>query len=283
MDGGVKISSILVIAFFKARSPMNNETCNPEQLQAVIADAYRVFGCHSVPAHPLDACTACCMPPKLEQEMRQLPLTKLTGKHYYEYNTAAKGPVQPSDEVLYLLPRMLELMAKGDEVHHSIELSLQRLGCCADGSLGQSELEVLTRFALAYFQCALVGDRGVDGIRGMLEEPLSILLMFHIGGVAIEPLLALWMRTDSPQATIQFVETTYWRFWERQDYDNPFAEDQPTFKAQIKRWLSEPEHRQRWVQKLLAPEFQRLAELQGPRGSIDFKTMVDAAFDQLTQ
>jgi hypothetical protein len=261
---------------------MNKETSNLEQLQAVVADAYRAFGRHSAPAHPLDACIACCMSQELEQEMRQLPLTKLTRRHYYEYNTAAKGPVQPPGEVLYLLPRLLELMARGEEVHHSLELSLQRLGRCADSPFSQREQDVLNRFALAYFQSALAGDRDVDGVRSLLEDPFSILLMFHIGGVAIEPLLDVWARTDDPQATVQFVEASYWRFWKNQDYDNPFAEDHPAFKAQLRQWMADPVHRQRWIQKLMAPAFQRLAQLQGTTGCIAFDTMVDAAFDQLT-
>lgn len=262
---------------------MNKETHNLGRLQAVITDAYRTFSRHSAPAHPLDACTVCCMTQELEQEMRQLPLAKLTGKHYYEYNTAAKGPVQPADEVLYLLPRMLELIAEGEEVHHSIELSLQRVGRCANGSFSQAEWDVLNRFALAYFQCALSGERQASGARRLLEEPLSILLMLHIGGVAIEPLLHLWARMDDPKAAVQFVEATYWRFWENLDYDNPFAEDQPAFKALLKRWILDPENRQSFVQKLMKPEFRRLAALQGPKGAIEFSTMVDAAFDQLTK
>ena len=262
---------------------MSKEPYNFGQLQAVITDVYQAFSRHSAPAHPLDACTMCCMPKELEQEMRQLPLAKLTSKHFYEYNTAAKGPVQPADEVLYLLPRMLELMAEGEEVHHSIELSLQRVGHCENGSFSKAERDVLNRFALTYLQCALSGERRLSGARRLLEDPLSILLMFHIGGVSIEPLLDLWTKMDAPEAAIQFVEATYWRFWENQDYDNPFAEDHPDFRAQLKQWILNPEHQRRLIQKLMTTEFRRLAELQGPKGAIEFSTMVDAVFDQLSQ
>jgi len=261
---------------------MNKETYNLDPMQAVIADAYRVFGRHRAPTHQLNACTLCCMTEELEQEMRQLPLAKLTSKHFYEYNTAAKGPEQLADEVQYLLPRMLELMAEGEEVHHSIELALQRLGHCANGSFSKAEMDVLNRFALAYFHQTLTGGR-TSGVRRLLEEPLSVLLMFHIGGVATEPLLNLWVAMDEPESTIQFVEATYWRFWENQDYDNPFATDQPAFKELLQRWISNPEHRHRFAEKLMTPDFQRLAEAQQRRGAVEFSSMVEAAFDQLTQ
>ncbi|HEY4083476.1 MAG TPA: hypothetical protein VGM81_22530 [Burkholderiaceae bacterium] len=262
---------------------MKKETRNLTSLQAVIVDAYTVFGRHRAPAHPLDACTACCLSEELEQEMRQLPLNKLSGRHFYEYNTAAKSDTQPADEVLYLLPRMLELIAEGVDVHHSIELALQRVGSCPSGSFGQKELDVLDRFALAYFQEALCAECVMAGRCKWHEEPMSILLMFHMAGLSIEPLLDGWLRTSHPAATVQWVEATYWRFWEKQEYENPFADDYPVFKRQIKHWLLNPEHRQRFIEKLMAPEFQQLAELQRPTGHTTFSTMVDAVFDQLTQ
>ena len=257
---------------------MNKGTNKLEALQAVIKDAYRIFGRYSAPTHPLDACTCpVCMTPELEQGMRQLPLAQLGRQHFYEYNNAANGPEQAADEVLFLLPRMLELMAEGEELHHSIELAWDRLGRCPAGSFSQAEMDVLNRFALAYFERALSGQRALH------DAPLSIMLMFHIGGLSTEPLTDLWARMDDPRSTVQYVEDTYWHFWEKQDYSNPFAEDRPVFREQLKLWISSPEHRQRFAEKLMAPEFQSLAALQRPTGVIPFSTMVDAAFDQLTQ
>ena len=256
---------------------MNKEPYKLEILQAVVKDAYRIFGRYSAPAHPLNACTMCCMTPELEQEMRKLPLAKLGRQHFYEYNAAAKGPEQAADEVLYLLPRMLELMAEGEALHHSIELAWDRVGRCPAGSFNQAEVDVLNRFALAYFECALSGQGG------LLDEPLSIMLMVHIGGLDTQALMDLWAQTDDPQSTLQYVEVTYWQFWETQDYSNAFAEEQPGFRQQLKQWISSPAHRQRFAEKLMTPEFQSLAALQRPTGVIPFSTMVDAVFDQLTQ
>ena len=209
--------------------------------------------------------------------MRQLPLAKLTRQHFYEYNSAAQEEAQSADEILYLLPRMLELMVEGEEVHHSIELSLVRLGHCPAGSFSRDEVKVLNRFALAYFQHSLGGQQG------LLDDPLSIMLMFHTGGLATEPLMDLWSTADDAMSTIQFVRVMYWDFWEKQDYSNPFAEQEPAFRQQLRQWISNPATRQRFIEKLMDPEFQRLAPLQRPTGVIPFSTMVDAAFDQLTQ
>ena len=260
---------------------MNDNIQHPdgsEQLRAVVADAYRVFHRYKPPASSLDACSNCCMSPELEREMRQLPLSKLTPRHFYEYNTAAKSEVQPVDELLYLLPRMLELMAEGAEVHHSIELSLDRLGRCPAGSLDEAERRVLDRFALTYFERSIAAREWM-----WRDEPISLLLMFDVGGLTIAPLLDSWTRSDEPESTMHFVDATYWNFWEKQDYDNAFAADRPSFRSQIRAWMLDPAHRRRFTDKLMETDFQRLAEGQQARGHIPFSTMVDAVFDHLSQ
>ncbi len=279
MDGGVKISSILVTALLKI-DLMNKEYCNNAALEAVIKDAYSVFHQCKAPAFPLDVCLACCMSPELEQEMRQLPLAKLGRRHFYEYNTSVKGEVQPVHELRYLLPRMLELMVEGVDIHHSIELSLDRVGRCPVGSFRDAELEVLNRFAMEYFRNTLCGGQLVSGYR---EDPPSVLLMFHIGGLAVDPLLELWLQMDCPESTVQLVHALYWDFSEKQDYKNAFATDHPAFRETLREWILNPQHRQRFVEKLLQPEFQRLTETRGPTGYTAFSTMVDAVFDQLSQ
>ena len=249
-----------------------------QPLRSVVADAYRVFRHYKPPALSLDACLGCCMSPELEREMRQLPLSKLTRQHFYEYNTAAKSEVQPADELVYLLPRMLELMAERAEIHHSIELSLDRLGRCPAGTFEEAEQRVLSRFALSYFEQSITARD-----RMWLDEPISLLLMFDIGGLDIAPLLDSWMRREDPEPTMHFVDATYWNFWEKQDYDNAFAADRPAFRSQIRSWMLDPAHRRRFADKLMKPDFQRLAERQEARGHIPFNMMVDAVFDHLTQ
>lgn len=259
---------------------MNEECCNNAALAAVIKDAYSVFRQYKAPASMLDVCLECCMPPELEQEMRQLPLNKLGRQHFYEYNTSAKSEVQPAHELGYLLPRLLELMAEGVDIHHSIELSLERVGRCPAGSFRDAELEVLNRFAKAYFRQTLCGAQRVNSY---CEDPPSVLLMFDIGGLAVEPMLDLWLQMDCPESTAQLVQSLYWDYSANQDYTNAFATDRPAFRETLRAWILNPQHRQCFVEKLLKPEFQQLAQTRGLIGYTEFSTMVDAVFDQLSQ
>ena len=254
------------------------QTEGREPLRSVVEDAYRVFRRYKPPASSLDACLNCCMSAELEREMRQLPLTKLTRQHFYEYNTAAKSEVQPAAELLYLLPRMLELMAEGAEIHHSIELSLDRLGRCLADTFDEAEQRVLNRFALSYFEQSIAASE-----RMWFDEPISLLLMFDVGDLTIAPLLDSWTRSNEPESTMHFVDATYWNFWEKQEYDNAFATDRPAFRSQVRAWMLDPAHRRRFADKLMKADFQRLAERQAARGQIPFSMMVDAVFDHLTQ
>src|SRR5476651_2034056 len=121
---------------------LNTHPC-AEALSAAVAEAYRAFARHVAPAFPLDVCLACCCPVDVEQQLRQWPLARLTTGHFYEYNCSAKSEVQPAPEIGHLLPRMLELLAEGGEIHHSVELALDRLGRCPPQSWNESERAAL--------------------------------------------------------------------------------------------------------------------------------------------
>lgn len=261
---------------------MTTESRLDDALRAVVVDAYRVFGRYAAPTHHLNACSGCCMNPQDEQEMRTLPLALVTRRHFYEYNTAAKDRPQPADELRYLLPRMLELLAQGEEIHHSIELALDRVGMCDPEVFDDAERAVLERFALAYFDCTLAGVRPGHEHR-FWDGPVSVLLMFHIGGVHVGPLLTRWMRDLGPESTAIFVEAAYWELEDDGNCRNAFAKDQPGFRAILARWVTDPVNRERWARKLLAPDFLRLAEHRGGCGAVDFRTMIDGVFDRLTQ
>jgi len=252
-------------------------------LHAAVADAYRVFHHHASPSFPLDVCTPCCVSKDIEQQLRQWPLAKLTAQHLYEYNTSAKSESQPSQEVGHLLPRMLELLAEGAEIHHSIELSLDRLGRCPQDSWNDDEHDVLNRFALAYFDRILLGGPLGEGHHRWPDDTLSALLMFDIGGRPVEPLLHHWLQCEDPVSTVQFVTATHYAFWKHREYTNAFASDRPIFRGHLREWLLKPAHRQRFAGKLLTPEFQEQALLQPPIGYMDFSAMMESVFDELVQ
>lgn len=251
-------------------------------LRAAVADAYRVFKRHTTMPPLLDVCTGCCVSEKDERALREWPLRELTARHFYEYNGSARSAVhQPVKELAHLLPRMLELLAEGQDIHHSIELSLDRLGSCPPDSWTDAEQQVLDRFALAYFDCVLHGGPLCDP-GNWDENALDVLVMFDIGGIDIDPLLALWLRSDDPVTAVEFVRSSHWDFWMARDYSNPFASGRPDFRRRIRDWMLAPAHRERFMQWLLAPEFQAAAGLEPSYGHTPFATMVDAVFDQLT-
>lgn len=245
-------------------------------LRDAVAQVYATFRGGEALAGPLDVCTYCCCPAEVERELREWPRRRLTARHFYQYNDSAKSEVQPVPELRHLLPRLLELVALGEEIHHSTELFLDRLGRCPEGTWSTKERQVLDAFAAAYFEGVLREDalRRFDG-------PLDILLMFDIGGFDVAPLLDAWLACEDPRATALFVEATYFHFWECTDYVNAFATNRPAFRAQLRAWILEPANRLRFAEKLLASDFEALATQRQAVGRMSFATMVDAVYDQL--
>lgn len=247
-------------------------------MAAIVAEAYEVFGRYASPQQPLNACVACCMDPALEAEMRQRPLRSLQRHHFYDYNCAAKDRMQPAAEILYFLPRLLELLAAGEELHHSIELSLDRLGHGPAETLRPEERAVLDRFALQYFQDDLACPQ--PGWRG---DPVSVLLMVDYAGLDVTPLLEHWRQTDDPRATCAFVDARYWEFSDLGAMSHAFATDRQRFQHTMSRWVLDPATRATFVDRLMRPEFQALAQQESDRGCMPFLTMVDAVFDRLAE
>lgn len=267
-----------------ADHPVSNPDPARSDLLAVIEEAYLVFGRRSAPPRPLDVCLACCVSEEVEQQLRLLPLKRIPAAYLYEYNCSAKGGTQSAPEVGYFLPRMLELLASGEEIHHSIEISLDRLGRCPKDSWTAEEQAVLDRFAKACFDVLLRhGPCTSDRRRAFLDDPLSVLLMFDIGGLDVGPLLEMWLQSEHPLATVQYVETTYWDFWQECDYQNGFASDRPEFRKRLREWLLAPEHKKQFAEKMISPEFLAAAEVHVASGSMPFDMMVEGVFEHLVR
>lgn len=226
----------------------------------------------------------CCVSAEVEEQLRLLPLKTIPANHLYDYNCSAKGEVERAREIGYFLPRMLELLTIGERLHHSIEIALNRLGRCPRDSWTDKEQAILDRFAKAYFEVVLHdGPSMGDRYRAFLDDPLSVLLMFDIGGVDVEPLLELWLQSEHPFATVQYVESTYWDFWEDLDYQNAFASDRPEFRRKVREWLLAPEHKKRFAEKMISPEFLAAAEVHVASGSMPFDMMVEGVFEHLVR
>ena len=220
------------------------------------------------------------MDPALEAEMRRLPLRELSAKHFYEYNSSAKSVVQPADEMLYLLPRLLELVAEGAEVHHSTELSMQRMGSCEPGAFSVRERAALDAFALALFSERLAVSPWVQDGRAVWSNAFDLLVMFELGGIALEPLLAHWLTSTGEATTLNYAYSVYWNFWETQSIRNAFANDRLAFQAAIYAWMMNPGNRACFAEKLLAVNTAALTENEAQYCSpVTPNEVVGAVFD----
>jgi hypothetical protein len=250
-------------------------------LDAAVQDVYAVFAHHRAPDHTLDVCLECCVDESVERELRQWPLKALTANHFNEYNRSAKSTVQPGDEVLYFLPRMLELLAQGAELHHSMELYLDRVGRCEADAFTSRERQAVQDFALAYFSVGL--NQWIDSERSAFqnENAFTVLLMWDIGGVDIRPLLAHWLDHEGVVSTLHYVEATYWDYLEEgRQLGLAFAEDRPQFRETLEAWLEDAATKARFAKKITAfkdDEFWQSWRMQCPHRFAE--ESLEAVFD----
>jgi len=248
-------------------------------LQAAVDGVHLAFRRFRSRSTSLDICGYCCVSEETATRLREAPLASLASSDFREYNGSAKSRVQCAAEVGHFLPRMLALMADDEEIHHSLEIALDRLGGCPPDSWNVEERAALDGFALAYFDAVLHGPLA----HRWFDDPLSVLLMFHAGGLSIEPLLRRWEACEHPSSTVQYVRATYWDFWEDRRYINAFADDRPEFLQQVRDWLLDPACRRRFAGRLTAPDFLAMAEHERDTGCTSFAMMTDTVFEHLTQ
>jgi hypothetical protein len=217
----------------------------PTTVNEAVANLYAAFKSYEPPKMLLDVCTGCCMDEKLEKEMRKLPLASLYRNHFYQYNDSAKSAVQPADEIKYFIPRMFELLSKGEDLHHSMELYLDRVGRVPEGVFLNPEKKAIDEFALIFFTEGLKEMPFVDGGIFQRDDAFTTLLMFEIGGVDLTPLLAHWLQAETEIATLHFAYSTLWHFWhDGGEIGMAFASDRPKFRETMKAWIMNSETRQ---------------------------------------
>lgn len=252
------------------------------ELQSAVNHLYEVFKYRKAPPGMLDVCTHCCMDAGLEREMRTLPLRSLSERHFYEYGDSAKSEVQPAPELLYLLPRLLELLAQGQYLRHSLEITLDRLGNCPRDAFNETQWQAIECYASALFAQVLSKyPWELD------NNAFDYLLMFDFGGIDVGPLLALWLDADTPQATLNYVWASYFDYWyENGTYSNPFAEGQRIpFIETVSAWIENPCNRRLFALRILNLELdQQPGAAQWRCGwKREPKEVIDFIFDSITQ
>jgi len=253
-------------------------------LKQAVERLYTVFSGYPAPSYCLDVCLVCCMDEQLEKEMRELPLRQISVKHFHAYNDTAKSEVQPVDELKYLLPRILELLADGADMGFSPERYLERLGNCEAGAFSAEEYEAMDAFALAFFTGRLSQHQWHSGEWHAGDAVFECLLMFDIGGIDLQPLLDYWLKDESTAATLHYVNAGFYDFWHGQKITNAFATDRPRFQELMTAWLTESRHRQTFARRILKLEMNNLDQTPtcyyGSR--VTPQDMAETVFDLIT-
>ncbi|HBN1997089.1 TPA: hypothetical protein L1311_001210 [Escherichia coli] len=149
-------------------------------MQNIIAHAWEIFHFYPAPQQ-FNICVPCCVSEEMAQALRQTPLRQLTVEMIYEWNSSARPFEQQNDEIRYLLPRLLELLAHGHCPAINEELCLKRIGAISLDIWHPEERDVLTDFSRQYIHDLLLTPTLTD-----LE---SAFVMFHFAGLPITALL----------------------------------------------------------------------------------------------
>lgn len=204
-----------------------------ENMMAIIERAYQVFGRYPVPRN-FDICGACCVSPEEEWALYEVPLRKLSFEVLNSYNQSARSEVQDSNEVRYLLPRLFELIAHGQYPGISDEVSLSRVGGASPTSWLPVEYDLLTQFARQHVIDLL--NEAEEHAR--LAELDAILIMFHLAGLEVTPLLDTALEQPGFWA---IASLAFMIFKEREDgqLSNAFSSnrDEQALNQRINDWI----------------------------------------------
>jgi hypothetical protein len=156
-----------------------------DALKETVEAAWRVF---DIPAPATTGvCQRCCMDPKIEADFLKRRARDLPAHYVNDWYNGAYDSGIAHDHVAWFLPRVMEMLAAGEEVATvGEEVALSRLplaGFPEDWSLG--EISSVTQFATDFFAAFLLGEIPQDYL-----DIDSALCMFAKGGLPMQPLLS---------------------------------------------------------------------------------------------
>ena len=138
-------------------------------LSEIVEEAYRRFESH--PPGNLGVCVACCMDPAMEKEMIRRRPRDLSLEQLREWFDAAAADPMPPEIQTFLLPRVLEGLARGEEMSiHGPDLALHRFVPL----LTERASDLLERFLPALLQ---------EHARAGTSDLEPLLCMFAVAGV----------------------------------------------------------------------------------------------------
>ena len=147
----------------------------------LIEEAYRVF--QAPKPTSLGVCEHCCMDPAIEADFLRPPIAALPLGYLRDWYQAAYDPAGIDQAIwTYLLPRVLEVLASGEDASPiGLEVSLNRFATGDASNWSQQQWSVLDRFQRRFLERAL---------RSASPNPLDdVLCMFRLGGWPLDDLL----------------------------------------------------------------------------------------------
>lgn len=153
----------------------------------LIAEAYRVFP--DAKPHSIEVCTRCCMDSRIAADFFNPPIERLPVEYVRDWYGAAYDPDGIAKETwAYLLPRVMEILATGEEVSPiALELSLNRFDTGNPANWFGTEWAVLDTFQRTYLHRATLHPPSFD--RDPHASLDDILCMFRLGGWPLQTLL----------------------------------------------------------------------------------------------
>ena len=219
------------------------------ELQAVVEDAYEIFGEYLV-RHSLSVCHCdSCMNVEHERDLLKTPLREIPASLLAEYTGSAHswddGPV--AREMRYFLPRYFDLIAQNDPPDNGgLDICLRRLGQ-ADRRAKWPERE-----------CAVIDRFFAELMRDCLERthlvrwPVGWRLAFDLADVLtlvvtahgdIDNVLAVWDAAPDPGAAIHMaaLRDDVLHHTARTHFHSPYLDEFPEAADKIGAFLMRPQ------------------------------------------
>jgi hypothetical protein len=146
----------------------------------IIEEAYEVFA--GPKPKTTGVCEQCCMDSRIEADFFNPKISELPLDYVRDwYQGAYKPGGVPKDTWAYLLPRVLEILALGEEVSNvGLEVSLSRFSTGDSRNWSDNEWAVLDSFQRMYLR------HYIEHERGQLDDAIC---MFRLGGWPLEVLM----------------------------------------------------------------------------------------------
>lgn len=205
-----------------------------DEMQKIIEECYQYFSKFQKPSQlSVCSCGFCVTSSDVEYLLTQ-PLNELSASKVYCYmDDIGEGSIS-APEILYFLPRILELIAHNEHISMCTELYLQKLGKIKLYDLDEKGDALVGYFALQYWK---------DWLQSISEQTYKvnyelseILIMFSYANLSIEPLLNQLNGVTSFEIVSKLSELI---FGEREEGNltSAFADYCMNINSEINQWL----------------------------------------------